>query len=183
MLLIFSPFLFYHLLFETLMHGQSPGKRALNIRVVRLNGLEAGTGNYLLRWLLSPIDIYLLSGSVAIVSIIMGKKGQRLGDMAAGTTVIKVAKSSAFLKNHAINQVRNDYEPVYPQAILLDADYISLIQKAIDVKLNLLNEKPVNAIAEKTRIKLGITAKENDLKFLHTILKDYHFLASRSMAE
>src|SRR5882724_8582189 len=46
-----APYLLYHLMFEIFMNGQSPGKRAMNIKVLRLDGTPAAVGNYVLRWI------------------------------------------------------------------------------------------------------------------------------------
>jgi hypothetical protein len=98
-----------------------------------------------------------------------------LGDIAAGTTVIKL-KNSAFLKNHTINDLDADYSPVFSNADELSAAHIDLIKKAIKTKLEMFDNKPVEAITAKTKIKLNITTDLPDLKFLHTIQKDYHHL-------
>lgn len=168
------PAFFYHLISEVSMNGQSIGKRMMNIKVVKLNGAQATLGGYLLRWLLWPIDTFFY-GSIAILCIIVGGKGQRLGDITAGTTVIKL-KKSGFLKNHTINHLNMDYKPVFLNADQLTPEYVELIKKAIKAKLEMLDDRPVKAIAIKTKNKLGITSELPDLKFLHTILKDYHHL-------
>ncbi|HOO08394.1 MAG TPA: RDD family protein [Cyclobacteriaceae bacterium] len=54
------PWLFYHLLFEVFMNGQSPGKRVMSIKVVRLDGTPATIGNYIMRWVFAFIDFYKL---------------------------------------------------------------------------------------------------------------------------
>ena len=94
MLVFFLPVFFYDLLFEILMDGQSPGKRQLRIKVVKLDGTQPTLGSYILRWILRPIDV-LFYGGVAILCIVIGGKGQRLGDIPAGTTVVKLAKDSS----------------------------------------------------------------------------------------
>jgi len=82
------PSFLYYLLWEIFWNGQTPGKAALKIRVVKKDGTRPEFSNYLVRWLLRFIDITLTSGGVAVVTILLNGKGQRLGDIAAGTTVI-----------------------------------------------------------------------------------------------
>src|SRR5258706_8910407 len=94
-ILLYLPIFFYHLTFEIAMNGQSPGKRAMGIRVVRLDGDSPTLANYILRWILWPVDV-LFSGSVAITCILLTEQGQRLGDVAAGTTVIKLTNPGPF---------------------------------------------------------------------------------------
>jgi len=172
--LAFIPAFFYHLIFEITMNGQSIGKKMFNIKVVKLNGAQASLGGYLLRWILRPLDTFFY-GAIAILCIVLGNKGQRLGDIAAGTTVIKL-KKSVFLKNHTINDIDINYTPVFLDADQLTPEYAELIKLAIKTKLEMLDDKPVHAIAEKTKTKLNIATDLPDLKFLHTILKDHHHL-------
>src|SRR5699024_5375414 len=76
----------YFLLMESLNNGQTIGKTALKIRVVKLNGTSAHFSNYLIRWALRIIDFSLTSGACALFSFLLNGKGQRLGDIAAKTT-------------------------------------------------------------------------------------------------
>jgi uncharacterized RDD family membrane protein YckC len=93
--LISIPLFLYHLLFEIFMNGQSPGKRQMNIKVVRLDGTPPTIGNYIIRWLLRIIEIDLMSGAIALLTIAISGKGQRVGDIAAGTTVVKLVEQQA----------------------------------------------------------------------------------------
>ncbi len=173
-LIAVMPAFFYHLILEITQNGQSIGKKIMNIKVVKLDGSQANIGSYLLRWLIWPVDTFFYGG-IAILCITIGGKGQRLGDMAAGTTVIKL-KKSGFLQTHTLTDLNEDYKPVFTNADELTPDYVDLIQKAIQAKLEMLDDHPVIAIAAKIRQKLEITTDLPDLKFLHTILKDYHHL-------
>ena len=83
------PVLVYHLAFEVLLDGRTPGKLALRLRVARLDGAQPSLGQYVLRWLLRFVDVTLSSGSVALLSIVVTRRAQRLGDLAAGTTVVR----------------------------------------------------------------------------------------------
>lgn len=168
------PAFFYHLILEIAQQGQTIGKKALDIKVVKLDGSQASVGAYLLRWIIRPVD-FLLYGGVAILCITIGGKGQRLGDMAAGTTVIKL-KKSGFLEDHTLTDLDENYKPVFLNADELSSEHIELINKAIKAKLEMLDEKPVQAIAVKTKQLLNISTDLPDLKFLHTIVKDHHHL-------
>ncbi|NJW54693.1 RDD family protein, partial [Salinimicrobium oceani] len=111
---IFLPLLLYFLLWESLWNGRSPGKAALELRVVKLDGSKPAFSNYLVRWLLRIVDISITSGSVAVVTILLTGRGQRLGDLAAGTTVIS-EKSRVGLDRTVLVNVPEDYRPQYPQ--------------------------------------------------------------------
>jgi uncharacterized RDD family membrane protein YckC len=75
----------YHVMFETLASGRTPGKRAAGLRVVRLGGEPPGFLASVIRNLLRLVDNMV----VGAVAILLSRRNQRLGDMAAGTLVIR----------------------------------------------------------------------------------------------
>ncbi|GAL78024.1 hypothetical protein JCM19274_4523 [Algibacter lectus] len=75
----YFPVIFYTLIFETLLDGQTLGKRILKIKVVKIDGYQASLADFLIRWLFRIIDLNMLSGVVALISIITSSKNQRLG--------------------------------------------------------------------------------------------------------
>jgi uncharacterized RDD family membrane protein YckC len=174
------PAFLYHLFFEIFMNGQSPGKRAMNIKVVRLDGTPPTIGNYVIRWLLRLIEIDLLSGAVALVTIAVSDKGQRLGDMAAGTTVVKLAGQQAVTAKDVFTVAEESYLPVFNQVVQLNDGDIELIQQALEVNRNSGNYQPVLAVTEKVKTNLGIQTELPPVKFLYTIVKDYgHITAGK----
>ena len=82
----FAIYVGYFVVFETLWHGQTPGKRYAKIRVIKEDGQPAGVSQALLRSLLRPIDDFL---SIGMLFIILGKREKRLGDWVAGTIVVQ----------------------------------------------------------------------------------------------
>ena len=80
----------YYVLFEALADGRTPGKRLQRLRVVRDGGYSVTFGASAVRNLMRIIDMQpaLLYG-VGMVSAFVSKSGKRLGDMAAGTIVVK----------------------------------------------------------------------------------------------
>ena len=79
----------YDILFETLGRGRTIGKRALGIRVVRAGGAPVGFVTSAVRNLLRIVDFLPLAYGVGIVSILATQRNQRVGDLAAGTLVIR----------------------------------------------------------------------------------------------
>ena len=82
----------YYVLFEALADGRTPGKRIMRLRVVRDGGLSVTFGASAVRNLVRLVDMqpaffYL----VGIVSVILSRQGKRLGDLAAGTIVVREA--------------------------------------------------------------------------------------------
>jgi uncharacterized RDD family membrane protein YckC len=89
-IILIIPFItFYHLLFEMYNAGQSIGKKWMRLRVVALDGGNPSLKSIFLRWAFRMIDVLFTFGSFAILSIYSSEKGQRLGDVLAGTTVVK----------------------------------------------------------------------------------------------
>jgi len=77
----------YFAFFEWVMNGQTPGKRVMEIRVVKEGGGPIGFPEIAIRNLLRAVDglgFYVVAG----ISMFVTKKVQRLGDLSAGTTVI-----------------------------------------------------------------------------------------------
>jgi hypothetical protein len=81
----------YPVLFETLSRGRSPGKAAMGLRVVRDDGGPVRFRHALTRALVGVLVDFnpLLVGAVGVVVSLSSAKGKRVGDMLAGTVVIR----------------------------------------------------------------------------------------------
>ncbi len=177
--LVAIPFFCFNLFFEIFMNGQSPGKRALNIQVVRLDGTQPTVGDYLLRWLFGLIDFYVLSGALAVVVIAVNGKGQRLGDIVAGTCVVKLIAQKEITANEIFITAENLYQPTFPQVTQLEGRDIELIQRALEANVNFGNSQPVLMVTERIKSLLGIQSELAPVEFLYTVVKDYNHLTSR----
>lgn len=82
----------YDVLFETLASGRSPGKRWTGLRVVRIDGAPVGFVTSAVRNLVRLVDFLPGFYGVAMVAVLVSSKNQRLGDMAAGTLVVREKK-------------------------------------------------------------------------------------------
>lgn len=179
LILLFLPVLTYHFLCETFMNGQSFGKKIVGTKVVKLDGSQPGISSYMIRSLLRIVDISLLNGLVALISVIASEKSQRLGDMAAGTTVIRLG-SKVTLKDTILFRQQSDYKIVFPQVELLSDTDAGTIKEVLD--FTAINDKPeaLKRLAEKVKTKLAISSPMKDELFLKTILLDYaHFKFER----
>jgi uncharacterized RDD family membrane protein YckC len=81
----------YPILLEAFAEGQTVGKRALGIAVVRTDGTPAGFLAAAVRGVVKVIDLLPGVGTVGLVSMVATKRCQRLGDLAAGTLVVRRA--------------------------------------------------------------------------------------------
>jgi uncharacterized RDD family membrane protein YckC len=86
-LLAFAVYWFYFAFFELVMNGQTPGKRSVQIRVVKDGGGAITLMDIAIRNVMRAIDCQALYG-VAGICMFATKKMQRLGDLAAGTIVV-----------------------------------------------------------------------------------------------
>lgn len=168
------PLFFYHLIWENVWNGQSPGKAALQLRVVNLDGTKPTFSNFLIRWVLRIIDISISSGAVALFSILLNGKGQRLGDMAAKTTVI-TERTSMSLSRTLLEDVEEDYLPKYPQVTVFNDRDIQTIKNVLQDARNNANHIVIIKLANKVSSVMDITFTEKPIDFLKRVLKDYNF--------
>jgi len=78
----------WDVLWEVAGGGRTPGKRALGIRVVRLDGAPVGLGEALARNLLRAVELPLVYAP-GVLAVALGSRRQRLGDLVAGTLVVR----------------------------------------------------------------------------------------------
>ena len=80
----------YHPFFEEIWNGRTPGKQAFGLRVIQTDGQPVGLGPVLLRNVLRPFDILLVA--IGLFLILFTRRRQRLGDLVAGTIVVRQPK-------------------------------------------------------------------------------------------
>ena len=95
-LVLFLVFLGYDILFEVFASGRTPGKRATGIRVVRTGGQPVGFLTSAIRNVLRVIDFMPFMYAVGIVAILATRRNQRLGDLAAGTLVVRERQAASW---------------------------------------------------------------------------------------
>jgi hypothetical protein len=79
----------YYILFELIWAGQSPGKRVVKLRVVRLDGTPASAGQIIIRNIVRLVDMFPGFYAVGLVVMFLNDQSRRLGDFAAGTLVVR----------------------------------------------------------------------------------------------
>ena len=186
-ILLVLPIFLYDLVLEIVLDGQSFGKRRRGIKVVKIDGSQPGIGNYLLRWLLRVIDLSLLSGGVALLTILINGKGQRLGDLAAGTAVVKL-RPQATLSDTILTSIDAGYTPVFPSAARLSENAITTVKEVLS-QATVLQEGSEETAAQllgKTKAVLENAMEiKSDLPprdFLETVMKDYNALMAGGAA-
>lgn len=79
----------YFTLFEAFGHGQTPGKRVAKIRVIQQSGRAIGIFESITRNLIRCVDQIPFFYAVGVVAVFATRQHQRLGDLAAGTLVVR----------------------------------------------------------------------------------------------
>ncbi len=173
--LFLLPWTFYHLACEQFMDGQSIGKRLRRIKVVRRDGQEAGIGAYLLRWVLRPVDSFY---GLGVVVILANGKGQRLGDIAAGTAVVSL-KQRVRLDQTLLVNVAPDHVVRFPRAGELSDGQARFIKDVLDRMKGGDRQVTITELAVKVRPLAGDDPRLTDEEYLRAILADHVFLTGR----
>ena len=179
---ILLPVMLYHLAMEILWNGYTVGKWLIGIRVVKLDGTRPSVGNYLMRWLIRLFEITMTSGVVAFFTLLLNGKGQRLGDIAAKTCVIKVGKRTK-LDDTMFQDIEDEYDATFPQVVELTDKEISVINDVLKSKRGYDKAAWLTMVA-RTRVliqeKTGIlNSGMGDIEFLKQVGKDYNALHGR----
>ncbi len=118
----------YFTLFEGLRGGQTPGKRRLDIRVIRDTGHGVTLAEAAARNLLIPID---LIGLIGVILIAVTPRGRRLGDMVAGTVVVRDRPIRAAAPIPTVAWLAVPAEASSGTPVLSDADF-QLLRAFVD---------------------------------------------------
>jgi len=173
-------FVFYDLICELAMNGQSVGKKIMKIKVISLDGGRPRLGQYLLRWLFRIIDFFPGTLNLCgLICVAVSDKSQRVGDMVAGTTLIRTV-SRTKMQNIAFKPAEDNYQPVFPEAAQLTEQDVELINEVINNYIKSGNSMLVYNMAQRIKDLLNITppTEMNNMLFLQTIIKDYsHIIA------
>ncbi|MEO4004651.1 MULTISPECIES: RDD family protein [unclassified Flavobacterium] len=175
MMLFGLPVMLYSLLQESLMEGQTVGKKIMKIKVIKIDGYQAGFGDYLIRWIFRIVEFGIGSGVIGMVAILASNKSQRLGDMAAGTAVISL-KRNINIDHTILQEIDEGYVPIYPLVIKLSDNDVRIIKETFESALRVDDFKLIYQLREKIESVTGIKNQSgNDSDFIRTVLKDYNY--------
>lgn len=175
MIILFFPALIYSLVLESLLEGQTIGKKIAKIKVVKIDGYQASFGDYLIRWLFRIVENNMMGGLIGLVAMIMNNKNQRLGDMAAGTAVISL-KNHVNISHTILEEIHNEYKPKYPLVIKLSDNDMRIVKETFNRALAQDDFELIGKLVNKIETVTGIKKQEESNRdFIKTILKDYNF--------
>lgn len=201
-LLVSMPLLFYHLVVEISFNGQSLGKRLMGIRVMSLEGGEPRLGQYLLRWVFRIWEWPLVFGTIAmdsyaiyfqlfmvmlmgigvVIAIAVSTRSQRLGDLAAGTTVVDL-RSHYGLADTVFKEVEQvDYQPVFPEVMRLNDRDINAIQSVLKHARKTGSRETAERVTMRIKEILHLQTDMDEVDFLEQLLHDYNYLATKTDA-
>ncbi len=180
-ILFVAIYTFYDLICEVYFNGQSLGKKIMKIRVISLDGGRPRFSQFLLRWLFRMVDFTLTGGVAALVSAAVSDKCQRLGDLVAGTVLIRTIPRTQMNKIGYI-ATPEEYQPVFLQAVELSDRDVALIHEVIGNYVKTGNNVAVYQLADKIREHMSITLppEMNSMQFLQTLLKDYSHITTHA---
>ncbi|MBC7588172.1 MAG: RDD family protein [Chitinophagaceae bacterium] len=178
-LLLFLPIVFYSLLSEVLMNGQTVGKKVMGIKVISLTGEQASLGQYMIRWLFRILDLWISFFVLAVIIIAASEKHQRLGDIIAGTTLVKTKPRTAFAQTLYTPVLQTNYVATYPEVIHLSDSDIQLVKEVLINVQKSGNTMLALQAMNKIEQTLNIMSQHEPVTFLYAVMSDYNHLASK----
>lgn len=174
------PVIFYTLVSETFMEGQTIGKKLVKIRVVKIDGYQAGFFDFLIRWIFILVDINL-GFAPGLITMIITTHTQRLGDLAAGTAVI-TEKSKYDISNTILMDVDDKYEPYFAQnlVMLFSDNDIRIIKENGEIAFRMDNLKLLTHLVQKIESVMNIRNPfKSERELLETLQKDYNYYTGK----
>ncbi|WP_199120220.1 RDD family protein [Pedobacter sp. ASV28] len=175
-------YVFYDLVAEIFFNGQSFGKRLLKIKVISIDGAQPSIGQYFIRWIFRIVDFVLTFKLLGFICIAVSDDKQRIGDIVAGTTVIKTAPATK-IEHIAFHPTADDYIPMFQNVALMSDRDVELIHEVVRTYYITKNPDLIYKMAEKVSSFLGVTIPEsmNEMQFLNTVSADYVQITSRAV--
>lgn len=173
--LLTLPALFYPLVMETAMSGQSIGKKIMKIKVVKIDGTRANFYQYFARWTFSLVDIWMCIGGIAITSIALSKYGQRIGDLSAETSVISL-KAKLNLQQTIFEDVPSEKDIIFPQVIKLSDQDANKVKEIYDDAVRRKDYNILLVLTQKLENILDVKSTMHPNDFVNQVMKDHYIL-------
>lgn len=181
MITITFPIQIYTLVCESMMEGQTFGKKILKIKVVKIDGYQASFGDYLIRWFFRLIDMGIII--IGFISMVISKNNQRLGGIASGTAVISL-KNNIKISHTILENLTKDYLPTFPSVVALSDNDVRIIKENYHRALATNDQQTLKKLSNK--IKETLRLENNSLamterQFVGIIIKDFNFYTGKDL--
>lgn len=198
-LVVSLPMLLYPLITEAVFQGQSLGKKLMGVRVISLEGGEPDIGQYLLRWvfrvwewplvfgfvsaglfgLMGQLFVCGICGIVVVIIIAVTNKSQRLGDLAASTSVVSTRYKYSLDDTVFQYITPQDYKVSFPEVMRLSDRDINAVKTVLKQTQKTQRYDTAHRVAIKIKDVLGIQSDLEVTDFLDKLLADYNYLATK----
>ena len=159
----------YFAIFESIWAGQTPGKRLVGLRVIDVSGRPMTVYAAIVRNALRLVDQLPGFYAIAIASVLVTERHQRLGDLAAGTVVVHE-------RVERIGDTPRSESSVRHGAHRLTVDEIVLIEGFLRRRGELdswVRLQTARRIAERMTSRLGLAAIDDEERFLEQLAAEY----------
>lgn len=202
--ILLFPALFYSLWTEFLFNGQTFGKMICKIRVVKLNGYKAGFTEYFTRWIFRFVDFWtgsfmllffvpifgsetamilagmltMMTGIVAFISIIRTQNSQRLGDIVAGTTVLKLREKHS-IDITILEEIKETYIPKYSQVMKLSDNDARIIKDTFVIARKNRDYATLRRLRSRLEEVMDVKGEQSDVEFIDRVMKDFNYYTQK----
>ena len=161
----------YYIFFEILWNGQTPGKRLVGLRVIRVDGTPVSASEVVIRNLVRTIDLLPMAYGVGVVTMFISQNSRRLGDLSAGTVVVHEKKTTELHelttdRQRALSQVTTKSTP--PLSFPMDrlkAEDVRIIEEYLLRRKELANRHQLsNHILNALLERLGESVGDNPVQ-------------------
>lgn len=179
----------YYLLFELIWNGQSPGKRLFGLRTVREGGRPIGAVAAIIRNLVRIVDFLPLFYGLGVLIMFVDRRARRLGDLAAGTLVVREANSLnlAGLTANALplplppRAPDAPPTPLLPNLHLLAPENYELAEEFLRRRAALSSSARIHLaarLAATLRTQLGLQQDGDTERFIEHVVREYRVYVS-----
>jgi len=167
------PFM-YPLFCEVLMSGQTIGKKVFHTRVVTIEGGGPKLTSFILRWMMLPFDIIGAMG-IGELCVFFTKRQQRLGDIIAGTWVVRTKTYTTEHLSLSNYEVPEGFVQSYPRAKNLSPKQASLIAEVLEhYNAEEVSFASYDFVKEVEKV-VGEAHEKDNYEFLSTVLDNYRY--------
>ena len=166
---IFVIYSAYFAIFEALWSGQTPGKRLVGLRVIDVSGRPVSAYAAILRNVLRLVDQLPGFYAIAIASVLVTRRHQRLGDLAASTVVVHERVERIAAAPRAGSGVRLGAERLTQAEIVLVEEFL----RRRDDLDPWVRRQSANHIARRMADRLALPAIDDEERLLEQLAAEY----------